>query len=865
MRFHGSTRARGAGPAAVVRHGVNRALGILMLAAGGLFTAGRGLAAAGVFGNPAVVHRAPKRAYHVENYRLALRFDADRGEILADETLTLTPRVADLRRFYLDSAGLTIERVTLDRPAGGAIALRFTTSRSRLWITLDRPYRRGSVLRVGIRYHGFPRAGLFFVNPDSYHPHWPREIWSQGEPEFNHFWFPCWDYPNDMSTSETVTTVPAGLRVVSNGRLVSVTRRGGLVTYDWVESVPHSAYLTSIAVGPWRKVSDHFGALPIDYYVAKSVSAASARRTFHLTPDMIGFFDRALGVPYPYEKYAQVVVKNDLFGGMENVSATTISDVVLGSARADADYSSQGVVSHELGQHWFGDLVQGRDWADIWLNEGFATYLQALYTQYREGNDAFRLEMRRDQLVARAEDREAYVRPIVDDHYRYPLQMFDGITHEKGAVVLDMLRNLLDGPEEAARPASQSELFFRALKSYLTSYRARAVGTAQLIGTLEKASGRGLRWFFDEWVYGAGHPDYRVTARYDPLSRREAITVVQRHCGAAVSRVFVMPVMLALHGPRGQSKTVLIEDRKRSQTFDIAVDFKPLWVDFDPDDIIEKSLRFPQPVPSLIAKSERDPAAMSRIAAVRQLAAAGRRAPRTVSAALIRVLRTDPFYGVREQAAEGLGRLRTNGAARALLGALKESDPRVRKAAAQALSGYHERSVYDALRAALHNDPSEAVQSAAAQALGRDRHLGAFAVLRSEAASGVDIHVMTGVLAGLVATRDPRTVTLLLADARPGESTQLRLAALRSLERTVGFTPQSDRKALAADVRSALSDPVLGVRLEGESLCGSYRLKRFAADLRRLAKTGPTAFQRDNARQALRQLEIDPGTGRAGS
>jgi aminopeptidase N len=832
-----------------------RRIVILSLAVGGLGVLGVRLAAAGVFGNPAVSHRAPKRTYHVENYRLVLRFKPTDGEVFGKETITLTPRVAVLRRFYLDSAGLAIDHVRLLDPAGHAGNIPFSISRTKLWITLDRPYRRGSVLRVEIRYHGTPRAGLYFVNPDAHYPRWPQEIWSQGEPEFNHFWFPCWDYPNDMSSSETVTTVPAGLRVVSNGRLIKVTRHDGLVTYDWVESVPHSTYLTSIAIGPWRKVTDHLGTLPVDYFAPDSMSASRVRRAFHLTPNMIGFFDRALGVAYPYEKYDQIALTHYFFGGMENVSATTVTDLILGSVRADADYPTQGVISHELGQQWFGDYVQGRDWADIWLNEGFATYLQDLYTQYREGNDAFRLQMRHDQHVALAEDRTAYVRPIVDDHYTDPLRMFDGVTHQKGAVALDMLRNLLDGSAQASLPASQHELFFRALKSYLTTYGAHAVTTAQLVGVLEKVTKRRLGWFFNEWVYRAGHPDYRVTAHYDAKPRDETLRVVQTQGGAGVSRVFVMPITLALHGANGQSKTVQIDDRMRSQTFDIAVAFKPLWVDFDPDDIIEKSLRFVQPLKSLIAKSEYDPAPMSRIAAVEQLAKLSKRSPREVVTVLARVLKSDPFHAVRVQAAKSLAGLHTDPATHALLEALHQSDPRVRKAAADALSGYRGRPVYEALLTALHHDPSEAVQGAAGRALGPDVSLGSFRVLEKEVTEPIDQHLMKRVFAGLVATRDPRAVRVLLTEARPGVNAQIRLLALQALEGTVSFTPKGDRGQLVAVVRSALAAQPLLIRLEGESLCGTYHLKRFAADLHRLASTDPTQFQRDNARQALAELE----------
>ena len=245
-----------------------------------------------------------------------------------------------------------------------------------------------------------------------------REIYTQGEPEFNHYWFPCWDYPNDMATSETITTVPEGQVVVSNGKLVSVKRAAGQVTYDWVESVPHSSYLLSLAIGPWKKTADSYEGKPVDYYVPRGVDDAKVARLFHLTPDMIGFFSRATGVEYPFEKYDQVAVHDFIFGGQENVSATTLTDAALHDAQAEVDDPTTTLVAHELGQHWFGDYVQGRDWADIWLNEGFATYMTALYTQYHEGNDAYRYEIYGDQNTALDVEAARAPRPLVDSRVR---------------------------------------------------------------------------------------------------------------------------------------------------------------------------------------------------------------------------------------------------------------------------------------------------------------------------------------------------------------------------------------------------------------------------------------------------------------
>ena len=828
-----------------------------------LFAAGMGcwgLGIAGtppqhVFGNPAVTQRPPARTYHVQNYRMDLRFDEAKGEVFGDERVRLLPLGAGFSRFYLNSAELTIESVTLRDSAGRGLPLQFRTADSRLWVTLDRAYGPGEELRIDIRYHGFPRAGLYFIQPSAARPHAPREVWSQGEPEFNHYWFPCWDYPNDMSTSETVVTVPQGQSVVSNGKLVSMARHGGLVTYDWVESVPHSAYLTSIAVGPWRKVTDHYGALPVDYYVPMAVSAATARRSFHLTPDMIGFFSSASGVPWPYEKYSQVTVSHYFFGGMENVSATTLSDATLHDARADTDYSSQALVAHELGQEWFGDLVQGRDWADIWLNEGFATYLEALYTQYHDGDDAFRLEMMQSQETAERQDREDYLRPIVDDHYAYPLQMFDGITHQKGAVVLDMLRNMLDGEAAAARPASMQEPFFRALRTYLTDYRAQAVDTKALIRVLEAATGRNLEGFFREWVYMAGRPDYRVAARYQSSTRTETVVVRQAQDAPEVPRVFVMPIELDFHGARGQSRRVVIDDRQRWQEFKIALDFEPLWIDFDPRDVIEKSLVFRQPLAALVAKAGGDPAMMSRLSAVRELGSMRGRDTATAVAALTARLQHDGCYGVRAEAAASLGEIHGPAAKAALLRGLADPDSRVRVAAVEALATFKgDPEAYQALLGRLEGDSSYAVAAAAAEAIGGSGAANAFSVLARAAARGADNHVMAGVLEGLAATGDPRAFVILLSDASPGRPEALRRESLGALEHAGAVAPASTREAVLAALRGALDDQDLSIRLTAEEVAGTRRLTRLRPVIEKLERTAPTAFEQDAAEQALQQL-----------
>jgi aminopeptidase N len=815
-------------------------------------------AEAHVFGNPEIWRWAPNRTYQVENYKLSLRFDQQKGEVIGDEVITLRPFAAGFRKFYLNSSELTIEAVTLERARANRIALAFASEGSLLWITLDRDYDPTASLKVRIVYHGFPRTGLFFVNPTDSYPDRPREIFSQGEPELNHYWFPCWDYPNDMATSETVTTVPEGQSVVSNGKLVKVTQSGGYVTYDWLENIPHSSYLISIAVGPWRKFSDKYEDKPVDYYVPVTVDEATARRSFHLTPDMIGFFSLATGIDYPYEQYAQTTVHNYMFGGQENVSATTFTDTILHDERADQDYPSTNYVSHELGQHWFGDFVQGRDWADIWLNEGFATYLEALYTQHHEGNDAYRFAIHDGQLTAQQEDREAYRRPLVDRHYADPLDMFDATTHVKGAAVLEMLRYVVDGADALSKPASQDEPLFQALHRYLTAHRTQTADTADLIAAIRTTTGQELDWFFREWVFMAGYPEYNVEAKYDGAKKVERVTIAQKQRTDAETPIFEMPIELAFYGANGERRQAQVRDNLQQQEFEIALDFEPLWIDFDPDDFIYKTVQFDEPLESLVAQAEKDPSIMSRLWAVQQLAAAKSTEIDKRVETLAHILTTDMFYGVRAAAATALGSLGGEQSKAILRTALQQQkDSPVRTAVVEALGHFSkDQEVFNALVRALQLDPSYAVQAAAAKQLGRSG-VGAFEILQAEAQKSPEIHVMQATLTGLAATGNTRAVEVLVAQARPGVPERIRMSALAGLESFPQSTVKNHFEALADVVRAALRDPFYPVREVGEELVGVFHLTQFEPDVQNEADHAPMAMERGSARNALEQLRQD--------
>jgi aminopeptidase N len=806
-------------------------------------------------GDPGRMRWTPSRTYHVENYKLTLHFSQSRAEVFGDELVTMRPFEPGFGRFCINSAELTIDSVTLVAAAGTSAALPYTTDDHCLWIGLDHRYGPSDRLNIRIVYHGHPRIGLFFVNPGRNDPGAPREIYTQGEPEFNHYWFPCWDYPNDMSTSETITTVPDGQVVVSNGKLVSVKRAAGRVTYDWVESIPHSSYLLSLAIGPWTKTSDSYHGKPVDYYVPRGVDGAEVERLFHLTPDMIGFFSRATGVEYPFEKYDQVAVRDFIFGGQENVSATTLTDAALHDAQAEIDDPTTTLVAHELGQHWFGDYAQGRDWSNIWLNEGFATYMTALYTQYHESTDAYRYEIYNDQNTALEVDAARGPRPLVARRYVDPLDMLEEITHDKGASILDMMRYVLDGNAAMQSPASQNETLFQALNYYLTTHAGRTADSTELLRSIWTRTGNELGWFFYEWVFEGGHPDYRVSAGYDPGRKMEVVKVAQTQTVDANTPVFDMPIAVAFFGDGNQRVETQIRDDTAAQEFDIPLSFAPAWVDFDPDDILYKTVVFSKTDGELMREAQSDPHMMSRLWAAQQLGDKLKQDQSCCVQPLKSILDHDSFYAVRIQAAVSLGAGKSERAKQALLNAMSQPDSRVRAAAVSAMSNFlGDRALVATLIRALHDDPSYAVQAAAAVQLGRSGDANAFNALRSKAKSDLQEIVAMGVLDAMAASGNPQAAQILLQYAQPGTPERIREHALADLPKLKGELQRFNAQALARTVGDALDDSYLPVHEVADHLVDVFKLTQFAPAIEKDAAQAVILDDRNDAGHILRDL-----------
>ena len=778
------------------------------------------------------IHFPRSHSVHIKNYKLDLSFDLDKGQVSGVDTVTFQPFADGLSELELDSAGLTIEKVKL---AGGP-SLQFKTDEGHLYIGLGRPYSHEDTAAVEITYHGAPPVGLFFVRASQAYPGSPPQIWSQGEEEDNHYWFPCYDSPNDKSTSEIVATVPGDWVAISNGKLTGEkTNANGTKTFDWVEAVPHSSYLTSIVAGPFVKFEQHAEGKPITYYVAPGVDEKTTLRSFGGTPDMIAVFSKLLGVPYPYEKYAQSAASNFVAGGMENVSATTQTDTTLHDETAERDsYSSEGLVAHELAHQWFGDLVTTEDWSNIWLNEGFATFMGAQYTLAHHGEAQYRHEIFTNGEQYKQEDKASYRRPIVERRYSNDSHMFDATTYQKGSVVLDMLDYVLG-----------HDVLFRGLNHYLNAYREKNVTTPDLIKALGEATGQDLHWFFDEWVFGAGYPEYKVSATWDPGSKMEHLKVTQTQDLHEDTPLFRMPVEISITTASG-SHIFNVVAEGHEQDFYFPADSTPLMVLFDAGDRILKSLDFDKSESDLAYQVDHDPSLVGRIWAIRELAK--KASGETSVSVLARALAQDKFWGVRQEAATALGVVKTDQALAALIGAAPDPDSRVRAFVIRALGNFEKNAeAAKAIEKAWNSDPSYRVGVAVMTAIAKLKAPNAFDILQAGLSrpSYIDV-IAESALRGMAALGDKRVVPLAIEDAKPGKPSGLRQTAIQVL----GVSGKGDEAAFDA-VEAASHDPYVFVRRTAYTALGQLGNPRGLSVLQQAAKTEADAGMRAAAAAAV--------------
>jgi aminopeptidase N len=786
----------------------------------------------------------PDKTVDVLHIDLVLRPDIERERL--DGVCTTTVRAIEdaLSRLVLDAVDLVVRSVTTSdrRP------LPFRSTAETLEITLDPPLRTGAELEFAVEYAvEQPRRGLYFVRRE------PRHVWTQSQDTDARYWFPCFDYPAEKQTTSATIIVRNGHFALGNGALVARTEGPAETVYRYEQRVPHATYLVTMVAGPFSEIAQPHDRVPIWYYTLPG-READGERAFADTPRMLDVFERTIGVPYPYERYSQIAVADFVFGGMENTSATTQTDRVLHDERAHLDYTADFVVSHELAHQWFGDLVTCRDWAQAWLNEGFATYFESVWLEAERGWDEYLYDVFGGVQRYAEEDAERYRRPIVCNLFRDPIELFDRHLYEKGGAVLHMLRGELGW-----------DRLKRSLRRYVSQNAQRNVETIDLVRAIEAETGRNMRRFFAQWVERGGHPQIEVNYAWDGDRKIARVTILQKQPVDDANAAYVFDVELGFVGQLpdairtdfgdgplpGETRVRLTVDA-RSRSFVIPLEREPALVRVDPAAWILSSWTSSLGTDLHVASLRGDPSPLTRIRAAKALAKDGNRLARE---ALAGALADDPFWGVGVEVAVALAKSRAPSARTTLLRNVGHAHPKVRRAVADALGNWCDDEVATALLS-LRDDPSYFVVGSALHALGKTRDRRAFEALAAglETPSWAET-IAAGAARGLGALADERALPLLEGALRIDRPEPLRRAAVNAIAQ-LGTLVDATRTGAVEAIERALTDPMYLVRLSAYVAAEKIGDARLLPTLDRLAAAEDDGrLRRDAAEAAIRVRE----------
>ncbi len=781
-----------------------------------------------------------------------LRLDLGKETVEGTVTVHFAPLRGGLGALSLDAADLDVKDVML---VGASGPLAFVLRDRALKVTLPRPLAAGEVSELRIDYSCRPKSGLYFQ---------PRsgkrgpQVWNYGEGGRHYGWLPLYNDTNDRFSVEMRLTVARPYQALANGTLRETRENAdGTRTFVWSQDEPIPNYLLALDAGEFARVD--LGAARVGGRSVPLAAWASpgqepgAAHAFRNTARMVEFFSERFGYPYPWPKYDQIALREFSVGAMETTGLVGFSESHLHLPGDPPDsgpdfehafplWTYEDTIAHELAHHWFGDLVTCRSLGSIFLNESFASFAHTLWTEHAYGADDFAYQRWRylDAYLGYVR-RTGEVRPLQYFRYKSSGDMYQqDTTYIKGALVLQSLRHLMG-----------DESFFRGIAAYLKKNEYSEVEAADLQSALERSSGRNLSAFFGDWIVsGGGHPALEVSHRYSPERKAVDLTVRQVQADLPFENAFSLPVDVEVRTASG-AKVHAVELGGWTTQLSLPVDGEPLFVAFDKGGWLIADVAHEQPLPELLAQLAQG-GVSEQLRAARQIAEDHPRQAET-AAALVRVLAdAKAHWGVRQEAARGLGVIGGESAGAALLGALRGPDARVRRAAALALGEAGGRGSVEALRRAVETDKAEDVAAVAAHSLGRLDAPGAAEFLKRQLLreSRWWSALRLGALLGLGELEEPGLLAVFRAHLDPEEVREVRLAALDGWAELAPNDP-----ALASRLRELAGDRNVAVREAALTKLGEMHRADDLGFLRDFAAREPDPDLAAEARSAVEEIE----------
>jgi aminopeptidase N len=534
----------------------------------------------------------PKQIYHESvalemqllHTKLDLKFDWQKEFLIGKANLFIKPYFYSSNQIALNAVGFEITDLFLVRN-GQKTKVEYNYDNQIISINLGKMYSKNDTIQLQVDYVAKPNnlelngdkvsqdeKGLYFVNAQLSDPNKPQQIYTQSETQSASCWYPTLDAPNQRATQEISLTVENKFTTLSNGLLIKQIDNGnGTRTDFWKQSRPSAPYLSMIAIGEFSTTKQMLGNLELSYLV-ETKFGKEALATFGDTPAMIEFFSKKLGVNFPWEKYAQVVVCDYPGGSMENTSATLHGDFMNVTARERLDDAKEQFITHELFHQWFGNLVTCESWSNVALNESFATYGEYLWLEYRYGREEADIH-HQDDLQAYFNEAKSKQVNMVRYDYKEADDMFDRHSYEKGGRIIHMLRNVVG-----------DEAFFAALTLYLQEHKFSSVEMSDLRLAFEKVCGKDMNWFFNQWFFSSGHPELFITYEYNEVTKKQTVRIEQMQ-NLKETPLYRVPLDIDIYayGKKERHRVVL---KKQKEDFIFDVTAKPNLVNVDAEKML---------------------------------------------------------------------------------------------------------------------------------------------------------------------------------------------------------------------------------------------------------------------------------------
>jgi aminopeptidase N len=606
--------------------------------------------------------------------KLVANFDYAQSQLNGEVWVQLRPHFYPTAQLILDAKGMEIHNVSIVKKETKN-ALKYKYDGNIISIDLDKTYTANEVYTIYIKYTAKPNEykakgsnaitdakGLYFINPLGKEKNKPTQIWTQGETEGTSVWMPIIDKPNQKCTQEFYLNVPSKYVSLSNGLLVKqVDNKNGTRLDVWKMDLPHSPYLFFIGVGDYAVVkqdaiTSNKKKLELSYYIEKEFEK-QALKIYGKTPQMIALFEKILGVPFPWAKYAQISGRDYVSGAMENTTATIHSDAVQQDARELVDENIwEGTIAHELFHQWFGDLVTAESWSNLTVNESFADYSQTIWFEKSMGKDAGDYENYKGMSGYLSSPTDAE-KNLVRFYYNDREDMFDLVSYQKGGRILHMLRHFVG-----------DEAFYKSLNKYLTDHQFSNGSAIKLKLAFESVTGKDLNWFFNQWYFGNGHPYVSITQQYDANKKQVLVKLAQTQ---VQDKLFTLPIGIDIY-VNGQRNHYEVWAKNKVDSFYFPAASEPDNVNVDNDKILLWEKNDSKPLKQFIYQYYHARNFLDRNEALNEVS---QNLKSIEAKQVIQDAMKDSFYVIRAKAINSLNPMNINEAVEKNIYTIAKSDP----------------------------------------------------------------------------------------------------------------------------------------------------------------------------------------------